>query len=79
MDRTTMTRDQAKAISETIRKQLGYLHRLRERMVAVGFPPEDLLFKKVEAAYDAMHRLSVELHYIGCEGVGRPGKNERPS
>ena len=76
MDRTTMTRNDAKVVSEAIRKQLGYLSRLRERMRAVGFPDDDRLLKKVDAAYDAMHRLSVELHYMSCDGVGRAEKGE---
>ena len=76
MDRTTITRNDAKAVSEVIRKNLGYLSRLRERMRVVGFPHDDLLLKKVDAAYDAMHRLSVELHYMTCDGVGRPDNSE---
>jgi hypothetical protein len=45
-------------------------------MRVVGFPHDDLLLKKVDAAYDAMHRLSVELHYMTCDGVGRPDNSE---
>jgi hypothetical protein len=51
---------------------INYLHRLRERMEKAGFPPDDKLFALVSKAYDAVHALFVELHYLGCEsGVGR--------
>ena len=43
MDRTTLTRDQAQAVSKVIRAQLGYLFKLRERMRAAGFPHDDPL------------------------------------
>ena len=47
--------------------------RLRTRMEKVGSTPNDRLFVLVCDAYDALHALSVELHYLSCEsGVGRP-------
>jgi hypothetical protein len=55
---------------------LAYLFRLREPMVKRGFPPADPLLMLVEKAYDSMHRLFVELHYLSCDGVGRPSKEE---
>jgi len=37
-----------------------------------GFPPNDKLLKLTVAAYNAIHSLTVEQHYMGCEsGVGR--------
>jgi hypothetical protein len=40
-----------------------------------GFPPNDELLKLTVAAYNAMHSLTVELHYMGCgSGVGRESK-----
>jgi hypothetical protein len=51
---------------------MNYLVRLKTRMEEVGFPPADPLYKLVAGAYDAMHRLSVETHYLSCKGVGRP-------
>lgn len=76
MDRSTLTRSQAKTVSEGLFPGMNYLFRLRERMQKVGFPPEDKLFKMVCAAYDGMHRLSVEVHYLSCNGVGEPDKKE---
>jgi hypothetical protein len=56
-----------------LRPALGYLYRLRERMEKQGFPPNDKLLKLTDAAYNAIHALTVELHYLSCEsGVGRP-------
>jgi hypothetical protein len=43
-----------------------------------GFKPSDLLFQKVAAAYDAVFRLWIDLHYMSC-GVKQPGeKAEKP-
>jgi hypothetical protein len=39
-----------------------------------GFPPDDKLFKLVGKAYDAMRHLYSDVHYLGCNGVGRPDK-----
>ena len=51
---------------------LGYLFRLRQRMDKRGFSPDDPLYQLVVNAYDALHPLTVELHYLSCkEGVGR--------
>jgi len=67
-----LTSEQAKRVRESIVPMLGYLHRLRARMDAVGFVPEDKLLRLAEAAENALHALVVELHYESCEhGVGR--------
>jgi hypothetical protein len=51
---------------------LGYRHRLRRRMEQT-FERKDPLFRLVCQAHDAMHNLSVSLHYRSCEGgVGPP-------
>ena len=76
MDRTALKKSQAKTVSEALFPGMNYLFRLRERMEKVGFPQDDKLFKMVCAAYDAMHRLSVEVHYLSCNGVGEPDKLE---
>jgi hypothetical protein len=72
MDRDSVTKDQAKTINAKVQPSLGYLYRLRDRMVKTGFPPNDPLLKLVENAYDSVHRLFIELHYLSCDGVGRP-------
>jgi hypothetical protein len=71
MDSESIERHQAAQIRDTLRPMVGYLYRLRERMSQVGFLPSDPLFKRVDRAYDAMHALFVELHYLACEGGGK--------
>jgi hypothetical protein len=51
---------------------VGFLHRLRDRMLKVGFLPDDPLFLRVCQAYDSLHRLFIDLHYLSCDGTGRP-------
>jgi hypothetical protein len=78
MDSKDLTPDQAAVINKAVRRHLNYLYRLQDRMANVGFKPSDPLFQKVAAAYDAAHRLFIELHYMSCAGgVGRsPTKPE---
>ena len=75
MDRDSITKDHAKTINASVQPSLGYLYRLRERMVKTGFPPGDPLLKLMDQAYASMHRLFIELHYLSCDGVG--GRVER--
>ncbi len=73
MNADDLTTDQAKEINAALYGSLNYLCRLRERMEKKGFKPDDPLFVLVEKAYDAMRRLTGDLHYRSCSsGVGRP-------
>ena len=47
-------------------------------MEEAGFPHDDALYLKVCAAYDAMHRLSVDVHYLSCDGVGERARDKPP-
>src|SRR6267142_2596074 len=67
MDRETIRKSQAKVISSALFPGMNYLYRLRERMQKVGFPHDDKLYLLVSNAYDAMHRLSVAVHYLSCD------------
>ena len=78
MDRESIKKSHAKTISTALFPHMNYLFRLRERMEKVGFPPNDKLYLLVCNAYDTMHRLSVEIHYLSCDGVGNPPKKEEP-
>ena len=69
-----LTKSQAKTIRDGLFPGFNYLYRLRQRMEKAGFPSGDKLFQLVCAAYDAAHRLNVEVHYLSCDGVGRPAK-----
>jgi hypothetical protein len=59
---------QAKKIKQAVGPMLRYLELLRERMQQTGFVPTDKFFQLVSKAYDAGYHLSVEAHYLGCEG-----------
>ena len=76
MDRAAVTKDQAKTINKALFPSLNYLVRLKERMEKVGFPQDDKLFLMVCKAYDAVLRLHVETHYLSCDGVGEPKKDD---
>jgi hypothetical protein len=72
MDSSNLATWQAKALHAALRPALGFLHRLRERMEKRGFPLNDKLLRLTATAYDALHSLFVELHYMSCKsGVGR--------
>lgn len=84
MDEKTIEPWQAARVYSSVYPLINYLYRLQERMVKAGFPPDDKLLSLVSKAYDAMHRLYNELHYLACgSGVGRPsresGENEEAS
>ncbi|MBX9678679.1 MAG: hypothetical protein K2X38_07930 [Gemmataceae bacterium] len=57
----------ARIVGAAVNPMLRYLGKLRARMYEVGFRPSDPLMGVVEKAYDALHHLSVVLHYQGCE------------
>ena len=78
MDRFPVTRSQATDINKALFPKLNYIFRLRARMQKVGFPPDDPLFDLVCKAYDALHRLHIETHYLSCNGVGRPSQSDPP-
>ena len=56
---------------------VGYLYRLLRRMEKVGFKRSDRLIDLATRAYDAVHALSVETHYLSCKsGVGRDASED---
>ena len=61
-------REHAKRIFEALRPSLQYLNRLEERLIAVGVLPSDPLLQKVVNARNAVHDLSIKLHYLSCDG-----------
>ncbi len=72
MPRRQLTAAQASALAEKRRPMLGYLNRLHRRMEKVGFLPDDPALTLVAKARDAMHELTVDLHYESCRHqVGR--------
>ena len=70
-----LSREQEAKLGEKIGSVVGYLHRLIRRMDECHFPPDDKLRVLATAAYDKVHHLSVELHYMSCQvDVGRMPK-----
>ena len=56
---------------------LTYLGRLEKQMHKRHFPPDGKLQQLVRNAYNAMHALNVEVHYLSCDsGVGRPRREK---
>jgi hypothetical protein len=70
MNRSDVTKAQAKKLSQGLYPVQNYVYRLRRRMEQVGFPLTDPLYALVDAAYDAVRRFSIHVHYITCDGVG---------
>jgi hypothetical protein len=76
MDSASIQPDQAKVLLKSIRPSLSYLHQLRTRMEKRGFSPHDRTYEIVCKAYDAMHHLSVQLHYLSVgSGAFLPRKD----
>src|SRR3954451_2808603 len=75
-----LTPDQARKVHDALGPATGYLWRLLDRLYKVGLDvPEPELTQLVAAARDAMHALTVELHYQSCKGgveTDRPADGE---
>ena len=62
---------QVKKIQDKVGPMLNYLGRLKTRMEKTG-RQNGKLYKFVSDAYNAVHALSVDLHYLSCgHGVYR--------
>ena len=66
---------QARRVHRALQPSVGYLHRLKARMLKVGFTQDDLLYQLVSQSYDTIQALSMQFHYLSCKsGVGRPSE-----
>lgn len=63
-----LTREQCERLAASVGRQLRFLNQVLKRMDAEHFRPDDPLRKKFTAARDAIHSLSVDLHYRSCPG-----------
>jgi hypothetical protein len=73
MDSRDLTLAQLDALFAKLAPMSHYLRKLENRMHHECFPADDELFKLVEEAAAAMHRLAIHVHYAACEKVkGRP-------
>jgi hypothetical protein len=76
MERDDIERWQAVKISKGLQPGLSYLFRLKARMEKLGFLPSDPYYELVSAAYNAMHALFIQTHYLACIGAGRPSDKD---
>jgi hypothetical protein len=76
MESGDLTTAQAEKMRDALGPYLRYLHSMKRRMEARGFPlTDDELLQKTNRAYDAAHAMTMVLHYLSCQsGVGRPAK-----
>jgi hypothetical protein len=65
-----ITQAEAGVLAEAVRRRVGFLVTLRERMDRTG-RTADPAFPQVRAAEDAMRSLWAERHYRSC-GINRP-------
>jgi hypothetical protein len=73
-----LTPEQAEALVRNIRPMLGYLNQLVKRMNKRRFPSDDPLFRSTLTAYDAIHELHVQVHYLSCtSGVRQVPKDRK--
>lgn len=67
-----MTERRIAALKAIVVRDLRFLGKLRARMERLGFRPDDRLYRVTSKAYDAVHAMNVELHYLSCKsGVAR--------
>lgn len=68
MDFRQITVEQAAKVREQLLPSLRHLQALRNRLQQRGFLPDDRLRQLVEQAHDAVHRLTIDLHYRSVKG-----------
>jgi hypothetical protein len=61
-----LTPEQLAWFQAIVGRHLRFYGRLRTRMERRRFPGDDRLYIKVSMAFNAVHALNVELHYLGC-------------
>jgi hypothetical protein len=76
MNRDDVTKAQAKRIYAALWSSANYLARLRRRMEQRRFPHVDPLYVRVCATNEELNRLMMDLHYLSCDGVGRPAEDD---
>jgi hypothetical protein len=69
-------KDQDLTTEQAIQPTLGFLTQLDRRLAEHGLPPTDGYVRRVTAARDALHDLTVATHYLSLRhGVGRPDRS----
>jgi hypothetical protein len=67
MDTRPLSREEAKALGQSLGPRMFCLNRLCDRMNHMGIDPEDEVFMAARQAENAMHSLGVLAHYRSCE------------
>jgi hypothetical protein len=79
MNRSDVTREQARKIERGLTPGLVFLFRLGRRMEQVGFPRDDELYQLMSAAQDAVGRLARHVNDMIYGGVGeQPRRGGHP-
>jgi hypothetical protein len=65
-----LTPEQDAELFAKLHPMLGYLSLVRKRMERRRFPPDDPLRVEVEEAFNAMLKLTMDLHYRSYPGQG---------
>jgi hypothetical protein len=75
-----ITPKQAEALRERLRPVSRFLARFRQRLSDRHIDPDSEIAKAIVKAHDAVHSLSVTVHYDSIpRGVGRPPRDEEPT
>jgi hypothetical protein len=69
--------EQWEIVGRQLAPLLRYVRRLFNRMEKIGVPNDDKVFVATRKAIDALHELTVRVHYAKCpRGVGKPAEGK---
>ena len=63
MDSSKLYSSQCRKIAGALQPTTAYLLKLQQRMVATGFPKDDILYAQVLAALESMRALTIQLKH----------------
>ena len=67
MQERELTLEECRKFEQEVRAQLDVLHRLRGRLQHRGLPPDNPLLRDVEAAWQALYDLELQLYYTAAD------------
>jgi hypothetical protein len=67
MPERELTLDECRQLEAEVRGQLDFLHRLRGRLQHRGLASDNPLLRDVEAAWQAMYDLELQLYYTAAD------------
>jgi len=67
MPERELTLDECRQLEAEVRGQLDFLHRLRGRLQHRGLDADNPLLRDVEAAWQAMYDLELQLYYTAAD------------